>query len=79
ELLAWVQEDENRHRGERVLVVEGYKKPEDDSAISPDVIRTLNLLQKELPPKKAAAITAEIYGLKKNMLYKLMLDNQGDE
>lgn len=52
ELLAWVKEDENRHRGEMVLIVEGYKKPADDSAVSPEVVRTLNLLQKELPLKR---------------------------
>ncbi|MEX9784015.1 MULTISPECIES: 16S rRNA (cytidine(1402)-2'-O)-methyltransferase [Providencia] len=74
ELLAWIKEDENRHRGEMVLIVEGYKANIEEDDISPDVIRTLNLLQQELPPKKAAAITAEIYGLKKNRLYKLMLD-----
>ncbi|MEQ5137794.1 16S rRNA (cytidine(1402)-2'-O)-methyltransferase [Providencia alcalifaciens] len=79
ELLEWVKEDENRHRGEMVLIVEGYKPQTDESAITPDVIRTLGLLQKELPPKKAAAITAEIYGLKKNQLYKLMLDQQDGE
>ncbi|AFH94676.1 Ribosomal RNA small subunit methyltransferase I [Providencia stuartii] len=79
ELLAWVKEDENRHRGEMVLVVEGYKANLDEDDISPEVIRTLNLLQQELPPKKAAAITAEIYGLKKNRLYKLMLEQSSDE
>ncbi|AXO19937.1 16S rRNA (cytidine(1402)-2'-O)-methyltransferase [Providencia stuartii] len=79
ELLAWVKEDENRHRGEMVLVVEGYKANLDEDDISPEVIRTLNLLQQELPPKKAAAITAEIYGVKKNRLYKLMLEQSSDE
>lgn len=79
DLLRWVKEDENRHRGEMVLIVEGYKKPTEDEAITPEVLRTLVLLQKELPLKKAAAIAAEIYGLKKNALYKLMLEQQQTE
>ena len=35
--------------------------------------RTLALLQAELPLKKAAALAAEIHGVKKNALYKLSL------
>lgn len=30
ELLAWVKEDENRRKGEMVLIVEGHKAQEDD-------------------------------------------------
>ncbi|WP_437616109.1 16S rRNA (cytidine(1402)-2'-O)-methyltransferase [Erwinia sp. V71] len=75
ELLAWVQEDENRRKGEMVLIVEGYKQPEDD-ALPADALRTLALLQTELPLKKAAALTAEIHGLKKNALYKYALAQQ---
>lgn len=69
ELLNWVREDENRRKGEMVLIVEGYQKPQDDH-FAPEVLRTLAILQKELPLKKAAAVTAEIYGVKKNALYK---------
>ncbi|MEM6160218.1 16S rRNA (cytidine(1402)-2'-O)-methyltransferase [Erwinia sp. P6884] len=74
ELLAWVQEDENRRKGEMVLVVEGYHAQED--ALPPEALRTLALLQKELPLKKAAALTAEIHGVKKNALYKYALEQQ---
>ncbi len=75
ELLAWVREDENRRKGEMVLIVEGYKQPQDD-ALPADALRTLALLQTELPLKKAAALTAEIHGLKKNALYKYALEQQ---
>ncbi|NMS37475.1 rRNA (cytidine-2'-O-)-methyltransferase, partial [Vibrio parahaemolyticus] len=34
-------------------------------------------LTKELPLKKAAALAAEIYSLKKNALYKWGLENLG--
>ncbi|MER2472705.1 16S rRNA (cytidine(1402)-2'-O)-methyltransferase [Photorhabdus laumondii] len=69
ELLAWVKEDETRRRGEMVLIVEGYKKLDDD-VLPPAALRTLALLQQELPLKKAAALAAEIHGVKKNALYR---------
>ncbi|HEK3148947.1 TPA: 16S rRNA (cytidine(1402)-2'-O)-methyltransferase [Proteus mirabilis] len=72
ELLNWVREDENRRKGEMVLIVEGYQKPQEDH-FAPEVLRTLAILQKELPLKKAAAVTAEIYGVKKNALYKYVI------
>ncbi|KOC87301.1 16S rRNA (cytidine(1402)-2'-O)-methyltransferase [Winslowiella iniecta] len=75
ELLAWVKEDENRRKGEMVLIIEGFKAPADD-ALPAEALRTLALLQAELPLKKAAALTAEIHGVKKNALYKYALDQQ---
>ncbi|MEE8731353.1 MAG: 16S rRNA (cytidine(1402)-2'-O)-methyltransferase [Rahnella inusitata] len=77
-LLAWVLEDETRKRGEMVLIVEGHKA--DTEALPAEALRTLALLQKELPLKKAAALAAEIHGVKKNALYKYALDEQeGDK
>lgn len=74
ELLAWVQEDENRRKGEMVLIVEGHKAEE--NALPAEALRTLTLLQAELPLKKAAALAAEIHGVKKNALYKYALEQQ---
>ncbi|GAB7258705.1 16S rRNA (cytidine(1402)-2'-O)-methyltransferase [Dickeya ananatis] len=51
ELLAWVQEDENRRKGEMVLIVEGHQP--DDDALPAAVLRTLQLLRAELPLKKS--------------------------
>ncbi|WP_077342603.1 16S rRNA (cytidine(1402)-2'-O)-methyltransferase [Pseudocolwellia agarivorans] len=70
-LLAWLNEDPNQLKGEMVLIIEGYKV--DPNAISPKVIDTLKLLLKEMKPKTACAITAEIYGVKKNALYDIAL------
>lgn len=75
ELLAWVQEEETRRRGEMVLIVEGHKVQTDD-ALPAAALRTLALLQKELPLKKAAALAAEIHSVKKNALYKYALEQQ---
>ncbi|MBN3051333.1 16S rRNA (cytidine(1402)-2'-O)-methyltransferase [Pectobacterium brasiliense] len=76
ELLAWVKEDENRRKGEMVLIVEGHQI--DDSALPAEALRTLTLLRAELPLKKAAALAAEIHGVKKNALYRYGLEQEGD-
>jgi 16S rRNA (cytidine1402-2'-O)-methyltransferase len=73
EMLAWLNKDTNHCRGEFVLMVAGASKDQD--VLSMEAIKTLTLLKKELPLKKAAAITAEIYNLKKNDLYKWGLEN----
>ena len=77
EMLVWLGEDENRCRGEIVLVVAGASKTEED--LPAEAIRTLGLLVAELPLKKAAALTAEIHGVKKNALYKYGLDHHQKE
>ncbi|WP_298721080.1 16S rRNA (cytidine(1402)-2'-O)-methyltransferase [uncultured Oceanisphaera sp.] len=74
EMLVWLQQDSNRSRGEIVLMVAGYR-PAGDDELSAEVLRTLTLLRGELPLKKAAALTAEIHGVKKNALYKYGLEN----
>ncbi|WMY96465.1 MAG: 16S rRNA (cytidine(1402)-2'-O)-methyltransferase [Arsenophonus sp.] len=74
-LLDWVKVDKNRARGEIVLIIEGYKVPKCNNHISEDVIKTLILLRESLPLNKAASITAEVYGLKKNILYKYAIEN----
>ena len=71
-MVEWLAADSNRCRGEIVLMIAGAKP--DPDAIPSEVLRTLALLQKELPLKRAAALTAEIHGVKKNALYKLGLE-----
>lgn len=73
-LLAWIKEDKNRLKGEMVLVIEGATKASDE-AIPAEGIKALELLSKELPLKKAAAMVAELYGLKKNQLYQYGLEH----
>lgn len=70
----WLQADPNRTKGEMVLIIEG--KPKQTSAeIDPQAIKALKLISEALPLKKAAAIVAELYGYKKNMLYQYGLDH----
>ena len=74
-LRQWLSEDPNRTKGEMVLIVEGKPKSEDSEEFSPQAIKALTLIAKELPLKKASAIVAELYGYKKNALYQFGLDN----
>ena len=75
DLIGWLKADDNRRKGEFVLIVEGYNKV-NEQEIDPDAIKLLNRLQQEIPLKKAAGIVAEIYGLKKNQLYQLGLEQK---
>lgn len=73
EVLARVTSDANQQKGEIVLMCHGFRSVAiagDEPTFPAKVMQTLALLNEELPLKKAAAITAEIYGLKKNALYK---------
>lgn len=74
ELIDWIEEDANRKRGEMVLLVHGHRE-EADADLPEEALRTLGILVKELPLKKAAALAADIYNLKKNALYKWGLEN----
>ncbi|MCG6227531.1 16S rRNA (cytidine(1402)-2'-O)-methyltransferase [Vibrio furnissii] len=76
ELIEWIDADENRKRGEMVLLIHGYRDSAEDT-LPEEALRTLGILTQELPLKKAAAMTAEIYNLKKNALYKWGLENLG--
>ena len=58
-----------------VVLVAGHRAQKEE--LSAESLRTLGLLVKELPLKKAAALTAEIHGAKKNALYKWGLENLG--
>lgn len=69
--LDWLLSDTNNQRGEFVLMIEGYKSTEEE--LPEQAIMLLKRLMQELPLKKAAAITAEQFGLKKNALYQLGL------
>jgi 16S rRNA (cytidine1402-2'-O)-methyltransferase len=75
-IIAWLEEDPQRCQGEMVLMIAPpAEKAADD--INPVAQQTLRLLMAELPLKKAAALTAEIHGEKKNALYKLGLSWSG--
>jgi 16S rRNA (cytidine1402-2'-O)-methyltransferase len=79
ELHDWVAADSNQQRGECVLLVEGWREPEGEEALSAEALRVLDLLLAELPLKRAAALAAEITGVRKNLLYQEALQRQKGE
>lgn len=76
ELCEWVRADANQQRGECVLLVAGWQAPEGDASVSAEALRVLDLLLAELPVKRAAALAAEITGVRKNLLYQVALERQ---
>ncbi|MEH6366670.1 MULTISPECIES: 16S rRNA (cytidine(1402)-2'-O)-methyltransferase [Pseudomonas] len=77
DLHSWVASDSNQQRGECVVVVAGWQAPESDAAVSSEALRVLDLLLKDMPLKRAAALAAEITGVRKNLLYQVALERQG--
>lgn len=76
ELCEFVASDSNQQRGECVVLVGGWSAPEGEAAISVQAQRVLDLLLAELPLKRAAALAAEITGVRKNLLYQAALEKQ---
>lgn len=72
-LIPWVEADENQRKGEFVVLVQGAQMRE-DTGIDAESERILLILLKDLPVKQAAALAANITGLKKNALYQLALE-----
>ncbi|MDG2947881.1 16S rRNA (cytidine(1402)-2'-O)-methyltransferase [Bisgaard Taxon 10/6] len=75
-LRQWLGEDPNRTKGEMVLIIEGKPKSE-NIEFDGLALKALQLISRELPLKKAAAIVAELYGYKKNALYQYGLEHFG--
>lgn len=76
ELSDWVAADSNQQRGECVVLVAGWQAPEGEEAVSAEALRVLDLLMAEMPLKRAAALAAEITGVRKNLLYQVALERK---
>lgn len=76
ELRDWVASDANQQRGECVLLVGGWQPPVGEESVDEEALRVLDLLLAELPLKRAAALAAQITGVRKNLLYQAALDRQ---
>ncbi|MCQ3828057.1 16S rRNA (cytidine(1402)-2'-O)-methyltransferase [Microbulbifer elongatus] len=75
ELVEWVRADSNQQRGEIVLLVRGAEAAK-TSALDGESERVMKLLLAELPPKRAAAVAAEITGVNKKVLYNWSLSQK---
>jgi 16S rRNA (cytidine1402-2'-O)-methyltransferase len=72
---AWLAADDNRRRGEFVVVVSG---PPARQGLDAEAERVLKALLAELPVKQAAKLAAEITGTAKNALYQRALELKGN-
>lgn len=79
ELRAFVEADSNQQRGECVVLVAGWTAPESEDVVGAEARRILDLLLEEMPVKRAAAVAAQITGVRKNLLYQVALDRQNGE
>ncbi|HSN22152.1 MAG TPA: 16S rRNA (cytidine(1402)-2'-O)-methyltransferase [Usitatibacter sp.] len=70
----WIEEDEDRRRGEFVLVIEG-RPVERRAALDPRAV--LEALLAELPVKQAVALAVRLTGARRNALYALALEIRG--
>jgi 16S rRNA (cytidine1402-2'-O)-methyltransferase len=67
EASAWLAGNANRQKGEYVVLLDGA--PAADDMDSAEADRILRILLAECPVKQAAALAAQITGMKKNALY----------
>lgn len=75
EILAQLSADDDQQKGEFVVMITGNSEPRPANSI--DIDKLFRLLLEELPPKKAAAIVADISGENKKELYQRALEIQG--
>ena len=71
EAAAWVEADEDRRRGEFVLLVDGRERKA-SFGLDPRIV--LEALLEELPLKQAVALAVKLTGGKRNELYALALE-----
>ena len=74
-LIEFVKADDNQQRGEMVVVIAGNSVAHDDDDLSVHDALLKRLLE-DLTVKKAAALAADITGVKKNALYQRLLELQ---
>lgn len=77
ELEQFVSVDSNQQKGEIVLLVSGVSA--DERSLDADTQALLERLAEELPAKRAAAVVAELTGLRKKELYDHLLARKNDE
>lgn len=77
QLLEFVAGDDNQRRGEIVLLVSG-RREEAGREVTTEVSSLLLRLARELPAKRAAAVVADLTGLRKKQLYDYLVASKGD-
>ena len=68
--------DENSLKGEFVIVVEGIKEVKKDILLSDDQAKVLEIILEKMKKKEALSLASKAFGLKKNSLYKFILEQK---
>jgi 16S rRNA (cytidine1402-2'-O)-methyltransferase len=76
ELLKFILSDTNQQKGEFVILIAPNEIIIDNNSLTIEQINTLNLLLKELPPKKAVNLSHKLTGGNKDLLYNYTLVNK---
>lgn len=78
ELVEFYTENENKQKGEIVILLEGIDEEQSESKeVVPEEV--LEVLLEELPVKQAVALASKITGERKNVLYDLALEKKGNQ
>lgn len=75
-LVDFVRSDPNQQKGESVVLVAGFDAGETD--IAPETWAWLKRLADELPPRRAAAVVADMTGTPSRTLYQWLLSQKAD-
>jgi 16S rRNA (cytidine1402-2'-O)-methyltransferase len=78
-LLAWLQANANRQRGEFVLVVHAVPPQAASQALPPEMDAILQALVRHMPVKQAAGLVADAAGWPRKALYELALQHRQQE
>ncbi|CAL4318517.1 16S rRNA (cytidine(1402)-2'-O)-methyltransferase [Buchnera aphidicola] len=73
EILSWLKNDKYGEKGEIVIIIEGEKKKK--KIFSSKIFNTFLILKQELSTKTSIKLTASIYKINKNDLYKFIIKN----
>jgi len=75
DLVSWVEGDQNQQKGEQVLLIAPAPRASKEGVTDRER-QLLKRLAEELPPRKAAALGAELTGHKARYLYDLLLEEE---
>ena len=68
--------DENSLKGEFVIVVEGIKEVKKEILLTNDQAKVLEIILEKMKKKEALSLASKAFGLKKNSLYKFILEQK---
>ena len=68
--------DENSLKGEFVIVVEGIKEVKKEILLTNDQVKVLEIILEKMKKKEALSLASKVFGIKKNSLYKFVLEQK---